>query len=180
MESVCLTLKDALTELKEQSIITSLYGLSYVREFGEGDGTSIFPVPYDFNDECDEIYCLVPDETKRCIVYFEAPETFPIKKNTFSGDVDLVCWINTKMFSNPSTARSFVLSKIIELIDGPHYGEDVTFTATVKSLQEGKGLFKQFSYHESILWPPFTAFSLNISINSTHGCISNQPIDLPC
>lgn len=193
-------LKDSFFENDGSGIITHIAGLTRVKEVLVGTGLiRKVPVPvdsdsFDTEEVCitgEPIFYLVPDERKRCIVYFEGTESKAIdtKKGltNYTANANLICWYNSKGFQNEPDINSRLCGLFISKLKDINPVTDKIKSIEVGSVSDSNGnIFSKYSYNDfrgQYLGSPFGSFSINFKINfsnyETQDCYSPVvPIDI--
>lgn len=162
IKDICNTFKGKLLEDAELGIIETLQGLTRVLEYYPDEESKVkripYPVDYIESQECQdqELTILVPDSSKRSIVYFEAtPATFisgQDKSTSYSAVISLVCWYNTNGFENKDTIQTRLVSRFSSYIKSSSYSEgDFLDIGEIEVLRvvEDPSVFSKYTYDQA-------------------------------
>ena len=180
-QSIANSLKSSLEPLKETGVISHLFGLAYTKDISENNSDIVsLPIPYDTQDDCADIYTLVPDETKRCIVYFDSEDESISGLEVFSGQIRLVCWYNSKLYAYPSTVETFLIQSFLSKISTSNSNQELSFRVSDFSITNGEPIFRRYDYDKDYICPPFGRFVITIKLSISLRCVENSPNDSPC
>jgi len=114
--------------------ISHLAGLTFLKEFTVSETDNVknsYPVPVDSRESKGNVLYLVPDKSKRCIVWFESTDFTQKDINSgymAKGRISVFCWYNSEQFS-----CEFVQSKLVRLLMSALKG-GFEITETIKAL----------------------------------------------
>ena len=170
------------------NVISTLAGLTRVFEYIDAsDVIKKLPYPLDCTQpepncqECDELFILVPDKNKRCIVYFEGGASSPIQNlqgaTKYASLISLVCWYNMQGFQETENLQS----RLIALFSDRCKNAKVNPLLPVESLSRVEvelirvqdsdpSIFSKYTYSQDksqYLGCPFSSFKLDFKINFT-------------
>lgn len=187
-------LHNKLLDLVDGNVITHHCGL--VRKvdtklLSGGQKFDQVPVPYQTTEaDCcaDGWSYLVPDATKRCIVYFE---DFGVnfdddeRRLWFSSNLRLICWYNAQLFEPDENLQlNLMLSLLTALKEPikPEHANPMILGLKVQALRSGVGgweLFNRYSYEKGfpMLYEPYGYFGIDLkcSYQINYGC-RTQPV----
>jgi len=159
------------------------------------DGEKTFPVYYkDSLSDCetDNLQQLVPDDTKKSIIYFEVINQPTVKQhhkafNSFIGKIRLVCWANLKKISPDLHDMGVIASNIL---DGfPSELDNIEFISSIRLFFDAQidkaSLFDKYTYNEAetqFMTYPYDAIGLNFDIEFriAKGCATPIVIESSC
>lgn len=182
---ICRNLKESLSVLTEENngFITQLSGLVKTATVYRNENKVMrFPVAVDEEDEtqdCNEetVFKLVPDDRKRCIVYFEGnPATF-VTGSPFSTHyqtkISLVCWYNRTGFVDSENLQSVIFSKLIEKVKTAEIEEGLFTGLKIKVIgfsDNNISAFSKYTYSDedsAYTAYPFGFFQIDFQLNFT-------------
>jgi hypothetical protein len=164
-------------------VITHLAGLTRVKEVSISQGQiRKVPVPVDCDEveeelcnDCEPIFKLVPDQTKRCIVYFEGTDAKLVQSmpnvSKYSCNLVLICWYNSQGFQPVENLHTRLSSLFINKLKSiqTHSQELSIKEVEVISVNDSNGnIFSKYTYSDfrsAYLGCPFGSFSINFKIN---------------
>ncbi len=177
-------LNESFFENDGTGIITHLSGLVRTKELkpieGEKEKKKIpFPLEDEDIEDCGEqfsIHKLVPDETKRCIVYFEGENSKFVQslgdKTNWTTNLNLICWYNSSLFEEQDLLQSRLISLFSSVVKSVKTKDDVLAIKNIELLtvSESTNIFSKYTYSDMIsnyLLHPFGYFSITFKINFT-------------
>lgn len=140
--------------------------------------TQYFPVACDTTwEDCEgnseSLRMLVPDSSKRCVIYFEDKGTSQRMvdgKVTMVSNLRLVCWMNLNRFNNAGCSLSFYA--ISSLQNALFTSKPENFSSIVQSIRctswavapKSADIFSKYTYNEfkQFLLKPFDYFAIDI------------------
>lgn len=167
---------------------------------GEGDTSTQkkFPVTsFTTAEQCSgkthELYDLIPDSSKKSLLYFEENgATSLIEKKTagniYQSRLRLICWLNPNRISNASNKDNIgvaVMNDIIKRLTAQSYFHDTInrlFASVVVKVEaipeKNPNLFSKYDYSEKetqFLMHPFDYFGLDLLVQYMvpYACINN-------
>ena len=169
--------------------ISHLAGLTFLKEFTVSETDNVknsYPVPVDSRESKGNVLYLVPDKSKRCVVWFESTDFTQKDINSgymAKGRIDLFCWYNSEHFS-----CGFIQSKLVRLLMSALKG-DFEKNEIIKSLsmvpvsiEENKPtIFSKYSYNKTnpeALLPPFSYFKISYDATFAYSISDSCTTDL--
>lgn len=179
--------KSKLQDLQgEDKIITTLAGLTRVFEYKTGTGEGVtkrLPFPLDCNqpepncEECNELFLLVPDQSKRCIVYFEGGNSNPLHSlggaTKYQSVLSLVCWYNTLGFATVENLQSRLIALFSDRCKSImlNYEAEQTISDVVVEVtrvyDSDPQIFSKYTYSQDksqFLGCPFSSFKIDFKV----------------
>ena len=185
---------DDIVPLITVSYADVVAGLSMPMRMTINEVDKVFPVYYKDLETCqnDIIQNLVPDSSKRSIIYFETISQPTITQNNkffdeFNATVRLVCWVNYKKINPNIQDVSVLVANILDVF--PQKLNDIEFISSIRiSLLEQvskQDLFTQYTFNEQehqFMTYPYDAFGLDyeITFRVARGCSSPITIIESC
>ncbi len=180
-------LKSKLEDLHgEDKVITTLAGLTRVFEYKTGTGEGELkklPFPIDCNqpepncEDCNELFILVPDQNKRCIVYFEGGGSVPIQSlegaTKYQSVLSLVCWYNTNGFTTAENLQSRLIALFSDRCKSVmlNYGDGQSLcnvsVEVVRVYDSDPQIFSKYTYNQDksqFLGCPFSSFKIDFKV----------------
>jgi hypothetical protein len=181
-------MKSNLSDLNgSDKIISTLAGLTRVFEY-KGTDNELKKLAYPLDctqlepncQECEELFILVPDQSKRCIVYFEGGASSPVQNmegaTKYQTTISLVCWYNLQGF----TATSNLQSRLIALFSDrcknitTFYQANQSITGisveVLRVQDSDPSIFSKYTYSQDksqYLGCPFSSFKIDFKVNFT-------------
>lgn len=168
-------------------IISTLAGLTRVFEYKGTDGeVKKLAYPLDCNQpepncqECEELFVLVPDQSKRCIVYFEGGASNPVQNlegaTKYQATISLVCWYNLQGFTTVESLQSRLIALFSERcknITTTFQAEEAITGISIEVLKvqdSDPSIFSKYTYSQDksqYLGCPFSSFKIDFKTNFT-------------
>lgn len=176
--AVAKVLAEALEPLYTIKLVSVLAGLvkTAVTETKDKKPKK-FPIPFSSDSQPLQITndSLIPDSSKRAIIYFEGNDTqmtdFTDKRSRMTSNLRLICWYNadqyeTKRGSVHTALLSYVLGQIPK---AKQLADDIYITKIdIGKIHDSTAkLFSQYTYKEErgqFMQPPYYAFGIDITV----------------
>lgn len=190
IKEVCNALKSKLLDgepLKLFDTISAMVQTVTYREMN-ADGNPItkrMPVSYNTNI----VKCgigpekdLVPDSSKKGLIYFEENGSFQITRHLsggramHKGSVLLVCWMNRRKSVGDTYKEITKLAydEIVNKLKGPIPSADfINLKVFPGRFKQDSAIFARYTYDETVLQylrPPFEFFAIELSVTFISGC----------
>lgn len=190
IKEVCSAIKAKLMQGEPLKLIDTFSGMVQTVTYKEqnSDGNPItkrMPVSYDTNiAKCVGTIerDLVPDSSKKGLLYFEENGRFQVVKELSAGrrmhrgSVLLVCWMNRRksVGDNYTEVTKLAYDEIVSKLYGV-IPSDIFINLKVKpaAFRQDSAIFARYTYEETTmqyLRPPFEFFAIDLTVSFVIGC----------
>lgn len=187
-KEIAKILKERIVDDPKIKFLDVIAGLTQKVTYGQPlDGQATIykslPVSYDVNtsDTCrvEPETAVVPDSTKKGILYFEESGTgikefHPMRGGNYSSNLTLVCWLNKARLGYQKTEEitapviSLLLSSVLKGGGYTNEGSFVRFHVNPGRINtQDSSVFNKYTYNEQAtqyLRPPFEFFSIQLVV----------------